>query len=151
MADIKLGRYRMIPYTVRWEGRTMPYEWAGMKGDRVDIKSVPEELIQYLEMSTSCFRDGELKIIEDTEEIKEMVENLPDKEEYLANTMSKEDIVKLLNGNYKKLENELKAMSKDSISNIIDIAKEIKLDSSAKQKILADAIKVPFDILFEEK
>lgn len=150
MADVKLGRYRVIPYTVRWSGRVMPFEWAGMKGDKVDIKLVPEELVQYLEMNTSCFRDGELKIVEDTDEAKELVENLPDKEEYIANTISKEDCITLLNGNYKKLESKLKSMNRDAISNMVEIAKEIKMDSATKQKILADALGVPVDIAFEE-
>lgn len=150
MADVKLGRYRVIPYTVRWAGRVTPFEWSGMKGNKVDIKTVPEELVQYLEMNTTCFKDGELKIIEDTEETKEIVDNISDKKEYIANTLSREDSIKLLNGNYKKLESQLKTMNKDSVANMVDIAKEIKLDSATKQKILADALGVPVDIAFEE-
>ena len=82
---IKLGRYKLTPYTVRFvdeSGMTRQYEWAGMRGEKVDIKPVPEGLVNFLEMNSFCFKQGELKIIEDTKIAKEIVENLTDKEEY---------------------------------------------------------------------
>jgi hypothetical protein len=155
MADIKVGRYKKIGYTVNYpmnNGMTRRFEWAGEKNGKIDIKPIPEEVVDYLMMNSVCFKHGELKIIEDTEQAKEIVDNLgDDKEEYLNNTKTKEEIVKLLEGNYKKLESEVKKMNKLEVQYVVDVAKEIKLDSSSKQKILAEALNIDKDILFEEE
>ncbi|BDR74186.1 hypothetical protein K144316041_p20250 (plasmid) [Clostridium tetani] len=156
LKGIKLGRYKLIPYTVRYvdEGGMMKqYEWAGMKGEKVDVKSVPEELVNFLEMNSFCFRQGELKIIEDTKIAKEIVENLSDKEEYKKNALTRDEMLELLNGNYKKLESEVKSMNKETVNCLIDLAKEIKMDSSAKQRILSEAIGMDknIDLVFNKE
>jgi len=153
---IKLGRYKLTPYTVRFvdeSGMTRQYEWAGMRGEKVDIKPVPEGLVNFLEMNSFCFKQGELKIIEDTKIAKEIVENLTDKEEYEKNALTRKEMLDLLNGNYKKLESEVKKMNKETVNCLIDLAKEEKIDSSAKQKILAEAIGMGknVDIVFNDE
>ena len=153
MSEIKVGRYRNIGYIVNYpmnNGMLKRYEWSGVKGDKVDIKSLPEEVVQYLLMNSVCFRDGDLKIIEDSPESKEAIENIDEIDEYNANTHSKEDAIKIINGNYKKLESELKKMNSSERRFFADTAKEIKLDSATKQKIIADSLNIPVDILFEE-
>lgn len=156
MAEIKVGRFRNIGYTLNYpmnEGRTKQYVWSGVKGEKVDIKSLPEEVVDYLLMNSQCFKTGDLKIIEDNAEAKEAVESLveEDKEAYKSNTHSKDDIRKLIGGNYKKLESELKKANADERRFFADVAIEMKLDSASKQKIIADAVGIPVDILFDEE
>jgi hypothetical protein len=153
MAEIKIARYRFAPYIVNYitNGGIKTYTWTGSKGNKVDIKSIPEEVVDWLVMNSSCFREGELVIIEDTKEAKEIVENIDDVEEYRVNSHSKEEAVKLLEGNANKMKSELnKITNKDAKKFFIDVAKEIKLDSSAKQSFLAEWFGVKKDILFGE-
>lgn len=150
---IKLARNRSYPFVVNFstsEGFVKSYEWAGSKGSYVDIKEIPEEVVQYLMMNTVTFVDGELTIVEDSDVAKETIENLP--EEYQNNGHTKEQIIELLNGDIKVLKAELnKIEDKGEINFFCEVAKEIKLDSSAKKKALAEKIKMPVDILFEDE
>ena len=156
MAEIKVGRFRNIAYTLNYpmnEGRWKQYIWAGAKGEKVDIKPLPEEVVDYLLMNSQCFKTGDLKIIEDTAVAKEAVNSIAeeDLEAYKSNTHSKDDIRKLIGGNYKKLESELKKANIDEKRFFADVAVEMKLDSASKQKIIADAVGIPVDILFDEE
>lgn len=150
MADVKLRRYRNLPFTVNWindQGMMKSYEWSGSKNGKYDTKPVPEELISYLVMNTIVFTDGELAIIEDNDEGKQLSDSLD--ENYKNNTHSKEEVIKILEGNFMKMKAEVsKITNKQEISYFIDVAKEIKLDSNSKLAFLADLIGVPFDILF---
>jgi hypothetical protein len=153
MADIKIARYRTSPYIVNYtvSGGIKTYSWSGSKGKKVDIKPIPEEVVDWLVMNSACFREGELAIIEDTEQAKEIVSNIDDVEEYKKNTHSKEDAVKLLEGNVNKMKSELKKITnKGEMKFFIDVAKEIKLDSNAKLTFLAEWYGVKKDILFHE-
>lgn len=150
---IKLARNRSYPFVVNFstsEGFVKVYEWAGSKGSYVDVKEVPEEVVQHLIMNTVTFVDGELTIIEDSDKAKEAVENLP--EEYKNNGHTKEQIIELLNGTIKDLKAELdKIEDKGEINFFVEVAKEIKLDSKGKLKLLAEKINVPEDILFDDE
>lgn len=151
MTNIKIARYRVAPYTVNFttNGGIKSYTWSGSKGKKVDIKAIPEEIVEWLNMNSVCFREGELVIIEDSEEAKELVSNIDELEEYKTNAISKEDAVKLLEGNINKMKAELKKITnKDTKKYIIDIAKEIKLDSNAKLTFLAEWFEIKKDILF---
>ena len=147
---IKLARERKYPYIVNYisdSGYKKAWEWAGSKNGQVDIKEIPEEVVEYLRMNTSTFDDGELKIIEDSEEAKEIVSNLG--EGYENNVHSRDEIIKLLQGNFNKMKSEIsKITDKQELVFICDIAKEIDLDSSIKLAYLAEVLKMPQDILF---
>jgi hypothetical protein len=150
---IKIARYRTSPYIVNYitNGGIKTYQWAGSKGNKVDIKEIPQEVVEYLLMNSACFREGELKIIEDTPEAKEAVSNIDDIEEYRNNTHSKEEAKKILEGNINKMKSELnKITNKDEKKFFIEVAKEIKLDSNAKLKFLSEWYGVQQDILFED-
>jgi hypothetical protein len=150
---IKVARYRTTPYIVNYitNGGIKPYIWSGSKGNKVDIKEVPVEVVDWLIMNSACFRDGELAIIEDSEEAKEIVENIDNVEEYRNNTHSKEEIIQLLNGNINKMKSVLnKITNKGEKKFVIEVAKEIKLDSNAKLTFLADWYGVKKDILFDD-
>lgn len=150
---IKIARYRSIPYTVNYttSGGIKTYQWAGSKGNKSDIKAIPHEVVEYLLMNSACFRQGELVIIEDSEDAKEIVENIDDHESYKSNSHSKEEITKLLEGNFMKMKSELnKITNKDEKRFVVDTAKEIKLDSNSKLKFIAEWFGVNQDILFED-
>lgn len=152
MTDIKIARYRTTPYIVNFttNGGIKTYSWTGSKGSKIDTKPVPEEVVDWLVMNSVCFRDGELAIIEESEQAKEIVSNIDDIEEYKNNTHSKDQAVKILEGNINKMKSELKKITnKDEKKFFVDVAKEINLDSSAKQTFLAEWYGVKKDILFD--
>lgn len=150
---IKVARYRNTPYIFNFvtNGGTKRYEWVGSKGDRIDVKSLPVEAVNWLMMHSLCFKRGELVIIEDTEDAKEIVENLGDElEEYKLNINTKEEIIKNLNGNFMKMKKWLEGVTVDSEKKfVIEIAKELKDDlAGGKLKFIAEWADVPQDILF---
>ena len=49
------------------------------------------------------------------------------------------------------MESELKKANIDEKRFFADVAVEMKLDSASKQKIIADAVGIPVDILFDEE
>lgn len=151
---IKVARYRNTPYVVNFSnsnGSLKTYQWSGSKGTKTEIKPIPEEVVDYLIMNSACFRKGELVIVEDSEVAKELVENIDDKEEYQNNTHTKEELQKILEGNFAKMKSEINKITNDDEKRfVIDVAKEIKLDSSAKRKALSEWYGVPQDILFED-
>jgi len=151
---IKVARYRTTDYILNYPtnaGGVKTYIWSGSKGNRVDVKKLPQEVIDYLLVNSLCFKNGDLAIVEDTQESKEIVESMPEKEEYKANTHSREEAEKLLKGNFNKMKAELnKITNKDEKKFFIEVAKEIGLDSHGKLKFLADWYGVKFDLLFGE-
>src|SRR5690554_1745281 len=106
---IKLARYRNTNYFVRCPlaGGEKQYTWTGAKGNKVDIKEVPQDVFDYLTMNSLCFDKGELVIIEDNEESKQAKENIADQESYEKNSHSKDEIEKILKGNFAKMKKEL--------------------------------------------
>lgn len=150
---VKIARLRNFPYTVNFtvNGGLKTYQWAGSKGDKQDIKEIPNEVVDWLIMTSRCFKDGELKIIEDTKESVEIVSNIDDIESYRNNCHTREEIIKILNGNFNKMKSELEKITVQSEKQyILDVAREIKLDVASKQKFVADWIGAPADILFDE-
>ncbi|QDX94746.1 hypothetical protein EEL30_22145 [Brevibacillus laterosporus] len=152
---INVARYRNTPYVVNYQfnnGNEKTYQWTGSTKAKVDIKSVPQQLVDYLLMSSQTFRDGELVIVNDSDEAKEALENITDKENYESNTRTRQEIVTLLKMNPTKLKTELKKVTSDSEKRfILDVAKEEKIDSAATRKVLADWSEIPQDILFEDE
>lgn len=150
---IKLARYRNTPYTVNYPTTNgiRTFEWAGSKGKKVDIKSIPEEVVNWLQMNTMCFKKGQLKIVEDTPLAKEIVKNIPDQEDYKKNIHTKEEVLAILKGNYLKMKNWLEQITADEEKKfVIDVAKEISNDlASGKTKLLSEWANIPQDILFE--
>jgi len=151
---VKVARYRTTDYILNYPtdaGAVRTYVWSGSKGKHVDVKELPKEVVDYLLINSLCFKNGDLAIVEDTQEAKEIVDSMPEKEEYKANTHSREEAEKLLKGNFNKMKAELnKITNKDEKKFFIEVAKEIGLDSHGKLKFLADWYGVKFDLLFGE-
>lgn len=150
---IKLARYRNTNYFVRCplSGGEKQYTWTGAKGTKVDIKEVPEDVFDYLTMNSRCFDNGELVIVQDSEGSKEALENIADIESYENNTHSKDEIEKILKGNFPKMKKSLSEITVDSEKQfVLSVAQEMA-DELAKGKIdfLAEWMNVDADILFD--
>lgn len=137
MEKVILARYKNTDYTVNYENKR--YLWAGSRGNIVSKKEVPLEVYEWLTMNTTAIKKGELVLDKSNENIEELKENIYEIEEYEVNSISKEEIKKLLEGNYKKMESEFKKITVDSTKRfILDVAREIKLESAAKQKFIKE-------------
>lgn len=137
MESVVLIRNKNIPYTVNYEGKR--YVWAGSKGTIVSKKSVPLDVYDYLASFTSTFQNGDLVVDPKSEQAQELEDNILDKEAYTVNGMSKDEVIELLKGNFKKMECELNKVTSDSTKRfVMSVAKEIKIANSTKQKFLKD-------------
>lgn len=137
MEKVILARYKNTDYTVNYENKR--YLWAGSRGNIVSKKEVPLEVYEWLTMNTTAIKKGELVLDKSNKNIEELKENIYEIEEYEVNSISKEEIKKLLEGNYKKMESEFKKITVDSTKRfILDVAREIKLESAAKQKFIKE-------------
>lgn len=147
-----VARYRPTDYIVNYtgnDGNKKRYVWSGSKKDRVDKKPIPKYIIDDLTMTSNCFNDGELVIIDEKDK-KSITEGIDDVEKYENNTNSKEDIVKTLNKSITQMKKDLKKITVNSEKQfVIQVAKEIELDSKGKLKFLAEWIGVKEELLFD--
>lgn len=149
---ITLIRYSNIPFTVNYDNKK--YVWAGSKGNIVSKKAIPIEVYDFLTSFTTTFEDGELVVDENSELAKELVENIVDKEAYENNAISKEDLIKILNGNINKMKSELEKITCDTTKRfVLATAKEIKVSNANKQKFIKEWLGSTLSIedLFEEE
>lgn len=134
---ITLIRNSNIPFTVNYDNKK--YVWAGSKGNIISKKIVPIEVFEYLTSFTSTFEDGELKVLEDTEIAKELVDNIIDKEAYINNAIDKDELISLLKGNINKMKSELNKITCDTTKRfVLDTAKEIGIENVNKQKFIKE-------------
>ena len=137
MEKVILARHKSTDYTVKYENKK--YVWAGSRGNIISRKEIPYDVYEWLTMHTLTLRNGELVLDKANEKIEELKENIYEIEEYEVNSISKEEIKKILEGNFKKMESELKKITADSTKRfVLDVAREIGLESSAKQKFLKE-------------
>lgn len=137
MEKVILARYKNTDFTVNYENKR--YVWAGSKGNIISKKAVPLDVYEWLAMQTTTMSSGELVLDSSNENLEELKENIYEIEEYEVNSISKEDIAKLLNGNFKKMESELNKIEADSTKRfVLDVAREIGLESSAKQRFIKE-------------
>lgn len=151
---LKVARYRNSPYTVNYitNGGLKAYQWSPSKHNKTDVKDLPIDVVDWLLMNSVTFSEGELVIVEESEEAQDAISNIDDTEKYENNTHSRDEIVKILEGNFMKMKSELSKVTVNQEKQyIVNIAKEIKLDSSSKQKFLADWLEVPADVLFADE
>lgn len=137
MDKIILARHKNTQYTVNFEGKK--YVWAGSKGDLISRREVSRELYDWLSMFTTTFKAGELVLDKKNENIEELKTNILEVEEYEANALSRADIKKLLEGNFKKMEAELNKIENDSTKRfVLEVARECKIESAAKQRFIKE-------------
>ncbi|TCJ01079.1 hypothetical protein [Cytobacillus praedii] len=150
---VKLARYRNTSYFVRYDadGSNRQYTWNGSKNGKAEIKEVPREVVDWLQMSTICFDRGELVIVEDNETSKEVKDGIVELDTYQNNTHSQEEIEKLLTGNINKMKAELKKITVDSEKQfVIEVATSLK-DELTKGKLdfISEWMGVDSSILFD--
>lgn len=138
MENVLLERHRLGNYIINHEGKS--YIIPGSKGSIVGKKEVPYSVYEYLTMFTTCFKNGELLIVAKDEDQKEaLLENMYESEDYKINGLTKEEVTAILQGNYKKMESELNKITNNSTKSfVLEVAKEIKISSAAKQKFIKD-------------
>lgn len=157
---IIVARKRVGEYVVNYldnAGNMRQYKWLGSVGNRTDTKPVPETVVLWLTQFTSCFKDGELVLTDETNEFtKQIKEEIPDIKNIETQLRSREEVEKLLKGNYKTLSKELKDISiKGEQDFILQVAKELskkgEFDSVQKRGIIAELFDTEADILFENE
>lgn len=140
------------------------YKFMGSKGTRIYERSIPMEVVEWLSQNTKTFELGYLiiKPNEEDEDIKYLRENIDDIEVIEESVLLKEDVEKMLKtGNHNSLKKSLNELIKDKpeylVKNIKDqivkLATEIGIDSSAKRKVVCEFADLDYemvgDVLFE--
>lgn len=137
MKKVTLLRHRGTEYVVNYENKK--YVWPPSKGNVVSKKDVPVDVYEWLTSYTTAFRFGELVLDKTNENIDELKEHIYEIEDYEVNSISKDEIKKILEGNFKKMESELNKIKLDSTKRfVLDVAKEIKIESAAKQRFIKE-------------
>ena len=137
MEKVTLLRHRGTEYVVNYENKK--YVWPPSKGNVVSKKDVPMDVYEWLTSYTTAFRFGVLVLDKTNENIDELKEHIYEIEDYEVNSISKDEIKKILEGNFKKMESELNKIKLDSTKRfVLDVAKEIKIESAAKQRFIKE-------------
>lgn len=151
MEKVILERHKVGDYIINFENKS--YIIPGSKRNIIGKKEVPYSVYEYLTMFTSCFKDGELVIkAKDEKEKEELLEDFYGKEEYEINALTKEEVTKLLTGNLKKMESELKKITSDTTKRfVLDVAKEIKIENANKQRFIKEwlGLELPIEDIFK--
>lgn len=150
-----LCREKYTDYVVNYNNRK--FVFLGAKAKAQSKKEVPLEVYEWLSSSTKALTNGELILIENDEEKKiELLDYIPNQEEYLANALTREEIVAILKGNMATFTKGLEAITSESTKRLVlDIAKAEKIDNSKKQKFLknwyyGEDSKLSVEDIFEE-
>lgn len=137
MKKVTLLRHRGTEYVVNYENKK--YVWPPSRGNIISKKDVPMDVYEWLTSYTTAFRFGELVLDKTNENIDELKEHIYEIEDYEVNSISKDEIKKILEGNFKKMESELNKIKLDSTKRfVLDVAKEIKIESAAKQRFIKE-------------
>lgn len=149
---VKLERLINQEYIVNYplpNGQYKTYKWDRARVGRKSIQEVPDEVFDWLKYNTVTLTSGKLVVVDDKEKETEILDMVEDVEEFINKLYSIEEITKLLNGTDKALKAELDKITDSNVVKLfIDVAKDVKLDSVKKQKMLADKIDIPVDVAF---
>lgn len=150
--EVMVARYRPSDFIlnyVSFNGDRKKYIWSGSKGERFDKKLIPQSVVDDLTMTDSLFSDGELVILNEKNE-KIEVDGVDDVEKYNNNTNSKKEIKEILGKPLVTMKAKLKNIEvAEEKQFVVEVAKEIKLDSKSKLKFLAEWLGVEEDLLFD--
>ena len=149
MEKVLLERHKVGDYIINFENKS--YIIPGSKGNIIGKKDVPYSVYEYLTMFTDCFKDGERIIKVERKADEELLEDFYGKEEYELNALTKEEVIKLLSGNLKKMESELNKITSETTKRfVLDVAKEIKIQNATKQKFIKEwlGLELPIEDIF---
>lgn len=153
MSKITLARYRNSDYIVRCEidGVEKRYTWKGSRGNVVDRKTVPTDVVEWLNLNTECFNKGALVVEGKDKDVEALKEDFEDVDNYDNNTHTYEEIKKILTGHHMTMQKKLKDITvEDEKRFVVDVAKEIQDDlAGGKQKFIAEWYGSETDILFD--
>lgn len=130
-------------------GTRLHYQWEPARVGRRSIVEIEDQAFEYMKYNTVTLINRKLVIVD--EDKKKEIENLIDEDIANKPSYSVADVRKILGGTIKGLKEKLDGADADTIAYFVRVAKDMKLDSAGKQKLLADLSNVPADILFEEK
>lgn len=134
-----------VDFTVNYNlpsGIDKAYKWRGAKAIRngedlildTHKQMIPKEIWDDLEFSTTTVKDGQLRLVEkEDEEVPKGGKNVETEGE---NTISLDDMKKLLKGKTATLEKELEEMSDTQRKTIFDLGKKTKISNRDKQILL---------------
>lgn len=149
---VKLRRLRNAPYEINFNNGVQieHYAFQPSKGKLCTEREVSDACYAYLLQNSTCFKDGELQVVDVP--VEKLEEDIMEIDEYKANCHTREEVEKILGMQYKKMESEIKKITnKSELGYFVDVAKEIGLDSVSKQKILAEALGTTSELLFEDE
>lgn len=147
-----LERHKPTDFIVNYENKRVV--WRGSKGKMLDKKEVNRDLFDYLAMSTKAISDGALVISDKVINKSEILDELVDKEAYESNALTKDEVIKLLDSKFDKMAKEFEKITSQSTKQfILEVAKEMGLESSKKQKYIKDMLgsELSIEELFEEE
>jgi hypothetical protein len=165
--QVILQRKQSTPFTVYYpygmNGMHQEIVWMGTTGKHINERPVSMEVFLWLKEKTTTFQSGAL-VIKPTEDedINYEKENIEDIEQAEQSALTKEEIQKILEtGNQNVLKKALTEMTKDKNENlareikrqVMLVASEIGIDSSAKRKVICDWVGLDFensDLLFDK-
>ena len=157
MSKVKVERRRKGSFFVnfpRGNGMYDRYMWNGAKANYKDIKEIPADVVNWLAHQTSTLADGHLVVVEEenmSQEAQQVVENIKEEVKDIdTKTHTYEEIKELLTGH---LTNEKKATlskieTREEKEFVLEVAKDMKLDSVVKQKFIAEMLDVDVDMIF---
>jgi hypothetical protein len=129
-----LERRRPSDYYVNYVNgtKTIPFKWNGAKlGRAYDVRAVPREVFDELNMSGDCIRNGELVVSDKQPNKEEILDEILEIETIMENTHTHDEVLAILNGNVNKMKATLKKVTVQSEKAFIaDIAETIKDDLS---------------------
>lgn len=136
---IRLERRRNTPFTVNCPKTNKSWIWSGATANKIDAHSVPQETYDWLFMQTTTFTSGEL-VICDSKAITEFNESLLEEDVEVVNNNihTREEIVDILNSNTNSMKAKLEKITEKSEKTfVINVAKEVELDSIAKRDFIS--------------
>ena len=151
---VKVYRHRMSHYIVNFPTPTgvQTYKFAGSKKGASEFKMMASEVVNWLKTSTTCFENGELVV--DSEDLEKSVEifiDISDMEEYSRNSHTRDEIESIITGNVNKMKSELNKITSDSEKRfVIEVARELKVDSTTKRNFIASWSGLDVDVIFDE-
>lgn len=123
------------------------YEWLPAQNGFEDSHELTFRDVQYLHTRSKTFSHGYLYI--DNAEARKRLGL--EKEEVANLTMSREEIEKCLKGNIAQLKKLDKIKhDREMVREVIDVAKELKIDNMTKLNYLSELSGIPVDIIFEQ-
>ncbi len=123
------------------------YEWLPASNGFEDIRELSFRDIQYVHSTSSTFKKGYLYI--NNEDARKRLGLDIAKVKTL--TMSRDEITKLLKGNMAQIKklSELKD-SREMMQEVIDVAKELRINNKTKLDYLSELSGVPVDLIYVE-